>query len=168
MPSRFGQAETLLASPTRLKTTGGGVIVPLRASEGKRPWPYDPHQGTNLSPHRVNTTHREPRVSGQQASVHQSPSMISSAQRTASAIALTVAGTLFPPSRASLRAARILAAIRSTRFRPSSTMAVYYFRLLFATKIERGGRFLPYRPPPFLRGIGGQIGSNWGDRPTGK
>ena len=50
--------------------------------------------------------------------------MISSAQRTASAIALIVAGTLFPPSNcASLRAARILAAINSTRLRPSSTSA---------------------------------------------
>jgi len=47
--------------------------------------------------------------------------MISSAHRTASAIALMVAGTLFPPSNcASLRAARILAAINSTRLRPSS------------------------------------------------
>jgi len=42
--------------------------------------------------------------------------MISSAHCTASAIALTVAGTLFPLSNcASLRAARILAAISSTR-----------------------------------------------------
>jgi hypothetical protein len=47
--------------------------------------------------------------------------MISSAHRTASAIALIVAGTLFPPSNcASFRAARILAAINSTRLRPSS------------------------------------------------
>jgi hypothetical protein len=38
-----------------------------------------------------------------------------------SAIALIVAGTLFPPSNcASLRAARILAAINSTRLRPSA------------------------------------------------
>ena len=50
--------------------------------------------------------------------------MISSAHRTASAIALIVAGTLFPPSNcASLRAARMLAAINSTRLRPSSTQA---------------------------------------------
>jgi hypothetical protein len=42
--------------------------------------------------------------------------MISSAHRTASDIALMVAGTLFPPSNcASLRASRILAAINSTR-----------------------------------------------------
>jgi len=48
--------------------------------------------------------------------------MISSAHRTASAIALIVAGTLFPPSNwASLRAASMLAAINSTRLRPSST-----------------------------------------------
>ncbi len=48
--------------------------------------------------------------------------MISSAHRTASAIALMVAGTLFPPSNcASFRAARMLAAINSTRLRPSST-----------------------------------------------
>jgi hypothetical protein len=45
--------------------------------------------------------------------------MISSAHRTASAIALIVAGTRFVASNcASLRAARILAAINSTRLRP--------------------------------------------------
>jgi hypothetical protein len=50
--------------------------------------------------------------------------IISSAQRTASAIALTVAGTRVPPSCiASLRAARILAAISKTRFLPSSIPA---------------------------------------------
>lgn len=47
---------------------------------------------------------------------------ISSAQRTASEMAATVAGTRLPPSYcASLRAARILAAINKTRLRPSST-----------------------------------------------
>lgn len=47
---------------------------------------------------------------------------ISSAQRTASAIALIVAGTRLPPSNcANLRAARIAAAISRTRLRPSST-----------------------------------------------
>ncbi len=61
--------------------------------------------------------------------------MISSAHRTASAIALIVAGTLFPPSNcANLRAARILAAINSTRLRPSSTPTrvaySYFVRLL--------------------------------------
>jgi hypothetical protein len=51
--------------------------------------------------------------------------MISSAHRTASEIALMVAGTLLPPSNcASFRAARILAAINSTRLRPSSTRAI--------------------------------------------
>jgi hypothetical protein len=47
---------------------------------------------------------------------------ISSAHRTASAMALMVAGTRFPPSYwHSFRAARIAAAISKTRFRPSST-----------------------------------------------
>jgi hypothetical protein len=62
------------------------------------------------------------------------PRMISSAQRTASEIAATVAGTRFPPSYcANFRAARILAAINSTRLRPLSTGQVYQFRVLFAT-----------------------------------
>jgi hypothetical protein len=48
--------------------------------------------------------------------------MISSAHRTASEIAATVAGTLLPPSYwASFRAANMLAAINNTRLRPSST-----------------------------------------------
>jgi len=51
--------------------------------------------------------------------------MIRSAHRTASAIALTVAGTRAPLSYcASLRAAKIEAAISNTRFLPSSTSAV--------------------------------------------
>ena len=62
--------------------------------------------------------------------------IISSAHRTASEIAATVAGTRLPPSHcASFRAARIAAAIRSTRLRPSSTRACYTFRRLFATKL---------------------------------
>src|SRR5271155_6011126 len=49
----------------------------------------------------------------------------SSAQRTASEIAATVAGTLFPPSNGdNFRAARIAAAIKMTRLRPSSTEAI--------------------------------------------
>jgi hypothetical protein len=78
--------------------------------------------GRNLSPHCVRTTCDGcPHLAeGQRSSM---TFMISSAQRTASAIALTVAGTLFPPSNcASLRAARILAAINSRRLRPSSTL----------------------------------------------
>jgi hypothetical protein len=52
-------------------------------------------------------------------------SMICSAQRIASPMALIVAGTLAPPSYcASFRAARILAAMSSTRFRPSSIQVV--------------------------------------------
>jgi hypothetical protein len=48
--------------------------------------------------------------------------MISSAHRTASEIAATVAGTRFPPSYCeSFRAARMVAAINNTRLRPSST-----------------------------------------------
>ena len=48
--------------------------------------------------------------------------MIASAHRTASEIAETVAGTLFPPSNGdNFRAARIAAAIKMTRLRPSST-----------------------------------------------
>jgi hypothetical protein len=48
---------------------------------------------------------------------------ISSAHRTESAMALTVAGTRFPPSHcASFLAAKIDAAISSTRFRPSSIL----------------------------------------------
>ena len=51
-------------------------------------------------------------------------------------MALTVAGTRAPPSYcASLRAARILAAINSTRLRPSSTSAVYHFRFMFANRV---------------------------------
>jgi hypothetical protein len=54
--------------------------------------------------------------------------IIISAHRTASAIALTVAGIRVPPSYiASLRAARMLAAINSTRFLPSSIAACYTF-----------------------------------------
>ena len=62
---------------------------------------------------------------------------ISSAQRTASEMAATVAGTRLPPSYcASLRAARILAAINNTRLRPSSTIACYTFRLWFAIEFK--------------------------------
>ena len=51
-------------------------------------------------------------------------------------MALTVAGTLAPLSYcASLRAARMLAAMSSTRLRPSSTAAVYHFRFVFAIRI---------------------------------
>ena len=58
--------------------------------------------------------------------------MISFAKRMASAIALTVAGIRgVLEYRASLRAARIAAAINRTRLRPSSTEAWYTFRLLF-------------------------------------
>jgi hypothetical protein len=58
----------------------------------------------------------------------------SSAQRTASEMAATVAGTLFPPSNGdNFRAARIAAAIKMTRLRPSSTSREYHVRLLFAT-----------------------------------
>jgi hypothetical protein len=58
--------------------------------------------------------------------------MISSAHRTASAMAATVAGTRFPPSYcASFRAAKIDAAINKTRFRPSSTIASYHLSPLF-------------------------------------
>jgi len=59
--------------------------------------------------------------------------MIASAHRTASEIAETVAGTLLPPSNGdSFRAARIAAAIKITRLRPSSTPAYYTFRHIFA------------------------------------
>ena len=65
--------------------------------------------------------------------------MISSAQRTASEIAATVAGTRFPLSYcASFRAAKMLAAISSTRLRPSSIEAVYQLRFVFA--IASAGR----------------------------
>ena len=61
--------------------------------------------------------------------------MICSAQRTASPIAVIVAGTLTPPSYcASLRAAKMLAAMSSTRLRPSSTGKIYQFRRLFAER----------------------------------
>ena len=50
---------------------------------------------------------------------------ISSAQRTESAIALMVAGTRVPPPYgASFRAARMLAAMSRTRFRPSSMFGI--------------------------------------------
>jgi hypothetical protein len=50
---------------------------------------------------------------------------ISSAQRIESAMALTVAGTRFPPSYcASFLAAKIDAAISRTRFRPSSILGL--------------------------------------------
>jgi hypothetical protein len=62
---------------------------------------------------------------GQRSSIAR---MISSAQRMPSDIALTVAGTLFAPSYcASFRAARMLAAISSTRLRPSSIVTWYTF-----------------------------------------
>jgi hypothetical protein len=52
-------------------------------------------------------------------------------------MALTVAGTRAPLSYcASLRAAKIEAAISSTRLRPSSTVAVYQIRRLFATTFQ--------------------------------
>ena len=61
-------------------------------------------------------------LAGQRSSI---AFMSSSAHRTASAIALRVAGTLFPPSNcASLRAARMLAAINNTRLRPSFASAI--------------------------------------------
>lgn len=52
-------------------------------------------------------------------------------------MALIVAGTRFPGSYcASLRAARIEAAIKRTRLRPSSTSAAYHkIRLVFAQSI---------------------------------
>ena len=81
-----------------------------------------------------NTQRGPHRPAGQRSSI---AFMISSAHRTASAIALTVAGTLFPPSnRASFRAARIVAAINNTRLRPSSTRAFYHVRFLFAMCIR--------------------------------
>jgi len=96
--------------------------VPLSASEGRREWFYGRVGDRNPPGAPVNTRHRQSvshLPAGQRSSI---AFMISSAHRTASAIALTVAGTFFPPSNcASLRAARILAAINSTRLRPSST-----------------------------------------------
>ena len=94
-------------------------------------WFYRPALESSAR-HRVITTHRASgqRPAGQRSSM---AFMISSAQRTASAIALTVAGTRLPPSNcASLRAARMLAAINSTRLRPSSTRISLSFRVLFA------------------------------------
>ncbi len=79
--------------------------------------------------------------------------MISSAQRTASAIAPIVAGTLFPPSNcANLRAARILDAINSTRLRPSSTQRVC---ILFVIRVLGWGKLHLWSTPvvfPFYRG----------------
>jgi hypothetical protein len=70
---------------------------------------------------------------------------ISSAQRSPSPIALTVAGTLVPPSYwASLRAARIDAAMSSTRLRPSSIPGSLphspIVRLLHAPRAVAGSR----------------------------
>src|SRR5579864_3565255 len=58
-------------------------------------------------------------------------------------IALIVAGTLFPPSNcASLRGARILAAINGTRFRPSSIQReCYRIRCLFVFGRRENARF---------------------------
>ena len=70
--------------------------------------------------------------------------MISSAQRTESEIAATVAGTRFPPSYcASLRAARMEAAISSTRLRPSSTQITVAYSLFVRHEwvvLEAGAR----------------------------
>ena len=78
---------------------------------------------TGLLTHRVGSVSPDGyRPDGKRSSI---AFIISSAQRTASAIALRVAETLLPPSNcASLRAARMLAAINSTRLRPSSTSAI--------------------------------------------
>src|SRR5215472_883862 len=63
--------------------------------------------------------------------------MISFAKRMASEIAFTVAGIRGVLEYcASLRDARIAAAISRTRLRPSSTEAWYIFRLLFVYKLE--------------------------------
>jgi hypothetical protein len=59
---------------------------------------------------------------------------IASAQRTASVIAATVAGTLFPPSKLdSFLAAKIAAAMSKTRLRPHPFTAWYLIRRFFAT-----------------------------------
>ena len=85
--------------------------------------------------------------------------MISSAHRTASAIALIVAGTLFPPSNwANLRAARILAAINRTRLRPSSTQRSLSFSPFVCLRRSRNYPILPYRPLPFFGVVAGQMG----------
>ena len=89
------------------------LIVPLRASLRQSGWLYGRIRGRNLSRFwSVHDWRGLPHLAaGQRSSM---AFRISSAHRTASAIALTVAGTLFPPSNwASLRAARILAAISS-------------------------------------------------------
>src|SRR6266849_2956476 len=65
---------------------------------------------------------------------------ICSAYRIASAIALIVAGTRAGASYcASFRAARMAAAISSTRFRPSSIPAGYHIRFSFAIKCANIG-----------------------------
>jgi hypothetical protein len=61
--------------------------------------------------------------------------MIRSAIVIASAMADSNAGDGRPSQFASLRAARMLAAISKTRLRPSSTAEIYHVRLLFAMKI---------------------------------
>src|SRR5579863_8748633 len=62
--------------------------------------------------------------------------MMSSAHRTVSEMAATVAGTRLPPSHcASFLGARIAAAMSSTRLHPSSTRACYNFRHVFATEL---------------------------------
>jgi len=107
----------------------GSLIVPLGDLSGRAGWFYGPVR--KKSARRAQST-LHIRASDQRPAGHRSSIAfrISSAHRTASAIALTVAGTLFPPSNwASLRAARILAAIKSTRLRPSSTPGVYHFSL---------------------------------------
>ncbi len=73
----------------------------------------------HLAAIRVASFHRGCAFKGQRPSIS---FMISSAHRTASEIAATVAGIRLPPSCwASLRAARIAAMIPSTRLRCSST-----------------------------------------------
>jgi hypothetical protein len=62
---------------------------------------------------------------------------IFSAQQTASSIAAIVAGTrAYGGYRASFLAARIDAAIRITRLRPSSISAVYIFALYSPTMLQ--------------------------------
>jgi hypothetical protein len=57
---------------------------------------------------------------------------IRSAVVIASAMAISLAGDGLPSHCASFRAARMLAAISRTRFRPSSICSVYHLRFLFA------------------------------------
>ena len=120
-------ANFLLSTKPRSCCPSVLKLTPRRSGEQVKPVVHRvderiaPQTGTAS---RMNKPDKTQCVVGHRSSIRR---RISSAQRIASAIAVIVAGTLAPPSYwASFRAAKIEAAIRSTRFRPSSTNQDYH------------------------------------------